>query len=94
MTVDLEQDPKEGPLTFPCDFTIKAMGRAEPGFDALIVELVRRHVPDLREGAVRIRPSRSGKWLSVSIDLRAESRAQLDAIYQDLSDHEQVVMAL
>ncbi|MEW8193432.1 MAG: DUF493 domain-containing protein, partial [Candidatus Thiodiazotropha sp.] len=31
---------------------------------------------------------------SVTITLRAESKAQLDAIYLDLSAHEKVVMAL
>ena len=81
-------------LEFPCDFPIKVMGRAEPGFDALVVELVRRHAPDLGEGAVSSRPSKGGKWVSVTVTLRAESKAQLDAIYLDLTTHEKVVMAL
>ena len=42
-------DNEETLLEFPCDFPIKVMGRAEPGFDELIVELVRKHVPDLKE---------------------------------------------
>lgn len=81
-------------LEFPCDFPIKVMGRAEPGFDALVVELVRRHCPDLREGAVKVRPSKGGKWVSVTVTMRAESKSQLDAIYHDLTAHEKVVMAL
>jgi uncharacterized protein len=81
-------------LEFPCDFPIKVMGRAEPGFDALVVELVRRHCPDLREGAVKVRPSKGGKWVSVTVTMRAESKSQLDAIYLDLTAHEKVVMAL
>ena len=81
-------------LEFPCDFPIKVMGRAEPGFDALVVELVRKHCPDLREGAVSIRPSKGGKWVSVTVNMRAESKSQLDAIYLELTAHEKVVMAL
>ncbi len=81
-------------LEFPCDYLLKVMGRAEPGFDSLVVELVRKHVPDLREGAVSTRPSKGGKWISVSVTLRAESKSQLDAIYLDLTAHEKVVMAL
>ncbi len=81
-------------LEFPCDFPIKVMGRAEPGFDALVVELIRRHAPDLREGAVSTRPSKGGKWVSVTVTLRAESKSQLDAIYLDLTAHEKIVMAL
>ncbi len=85
---------EESLLEFPCNFSIKAMGKAEPDFELLIVELVRRHAPDIHEGAVRSRASRGGKWISVTITLRAESKAQLDAIYMDLSAHEKVFMAL
>ncbi len=81
-------------LKFPCDFAVKAMGRDEPGFDVLVMELVRRHAPDIHEGAVRTRSSKGGKWVSVTVTLRAESKAQLDAIYIDLTAHEKVVMAL
>ncbi len=79
---------------FPCSFPIKAMGKAEDDFDLLVVEIVRRHVPDLHENAVRTRPSKGGKWLSVTVIIQAESKTQLDAIYQDLTDHHRVVMAL
>ncbi|MEN8177094.1 MAG: DUF493 domain-containing protein [Pseudomonadota bacterium] len=81
-------------LEFPCDFSIKAMGKAEPGFDLLVLELIHRHAPDIHEGAVRSRPSKGGKWVSVTVTLRAESKAQLDAIYMDLTAHEKIVMAL
>ena len=81
-------------LKFPCAFPIKAMGRSEPGFDDLVVEIVRRHAPDLREGAVKTRPSRQGKWLSVTVTIQATSKQQLDAIYQALSDHDKIVMCL
>ncbi len=87
-------DNQETLLEFPCDFPIKVMGRAEPGFDSLVVELVRRHAPDLNEEAVSSRPSKGGKWVSVTVTLRAESKAQVDAIYLDLTAHEKVVMAL
>ncbi len=81
-------------LKFPCSFPIKAMGRSEAGFDDLVVEIVRRHAPDLLEGAVKTRPSREGKWVSVTVTIQATSKDQLDAIYQALSDHEKVVMCL
>ncbi len=81
-------------IEFPCSFPIKAMGRSEAGFDDLVVEIVRRHAPDLREGAVKTRASRRGKWISVTVTIQATSKGQLDAIYQALSDHEKVVMCL
>jgi len=81
-------------LGFPCDFPIKVMGRAEEGFEDRVVEIVRRHAPDLGEGAVQVRDSRGGNYLSVTVTIRAESRAQLDAIYRDLTGDERVLMAL
>lgn len=81
-------------LQFPCSFPIKAMGRAQDGFDALVVSIVRRHAPDIGEGAVAARASSGGKYLAVTVTVQARSRAQLDAIYRDLVECEQVLYAL
>ena len=81
-------------LEFPCEFMIKAMGRAEADFDALIVSLVRRHAPELGEAAVSTRASKGGKYLSVSVTVRVESKAQLDAIYRELTGCDKVLWAL
>jgi putative lipoic acid-binding regulatory protein len=82
------------PLEFPCRFPVKALGPAAPDFDALVVEIVRRHCPALDPSLVTRRLSRGGKWVSVTVVIEAESRAQLNAIYQALSDHQRVHMAL
>ena len=81
-------------LEFPCRFPVKAMGRDDGAFDALVTSIVRRHAPDLGEGAVNTQPSRNGHFLAVTITITATGREQLDAIYRDLSDCEQVLMAL
>ncbi|MCU7881543.1 MAG: DUF493 domain-containing protein [Candidatus Thiodiazotropha sp. (ex Lucinoma aequizonata)] len=81
-------------LKFPCDFQIKVIGKAEPGFKAMILKLVSRHTSEVLETAVNSRLSKEGKWLSITINLRAESKDQLNAIYLDLSAHEKVIMAL
>ena len=87
-------DEDESPLQFPCKFPIKAMGKSGCDLDITVVEIVRRHAPDLREGAVRTRDSRQGNYIAVTVIVRATSRDQLDAIYQDLVDHDDVIMAL
>ena len=87
-------DEQESPLQFPCDFPIKAMGKTGCDLDITVVEIVRRHAPDLAEGAVHTRDSRQGNYIAVTVTVRATSREQLDAIYQDLVDHEDVIMAL
>jgi len=81
-------------LEFPCEFCVKAMGQASDDFEALVVGIVREQLPAPSAAAVRTRPSRGGKYLSVSVSFTATSRAQLDAIYLALSAHERVVMAL
>jgi putative lipoic acid-binding regulatory protein len=43
---------------------------------------------------VRSTPSRAGRFVSVTAVVEARSQAQLDAIYQELSDCVQVLMAL
>lgn len=81
-------------LEFPCEFPIKALGRASESFDSRVVQLVRKHAPDIFEGAIKSRMSRGGKYVGVTITIRATSQAQLDAIYQDLSGCSEILMAL
>lgn len=81
-------------LTFPCDFPLKIMGRAAPDFDSLVVEIVLRHVGSVREGAISVRESRGGNYVSVTVTVQAESQDQLDALYRELSGHEQILMVL
>jgi hypothetical protein len=81
-------------LEFPCQFPIKAMGRTDLELDLLVIEIVRRHVDDVNENAVTTRPSKDGNYIAVTVIIEASSKQQLDAIYQDLSDHPHVLMAL
>ncbi len=81
-------------LEFPCRFPIKAMGLASSDFGAVVASIIRRHVTDLPESAMRIRSSTGGRYLAVTVVIEARSRDQLDAIYQDLSAHERVLIAL
>jgi putative lipoic acid-binding regulatory protein len=81
-------------LEFPCQFAIKAMGKTNIEFDLLVIDIVGRHVPDLNEQSVTTRSSKDANYLAVTVMIQATSKTQLDAIYQDLSDHPLVLMAL
>jgi len=81
-------------LEFPGDFAVKAIGHAGEDFHLLVLEIVGRHTRNQSHQSFKIRPSRNGRYQSVTVVVHATSRAQLDAIYQDLSTHERVVMAL
>ncbi|MBI5461225.1 MAG: DUF493 domain-containing protein [Gammaproteobacteria bacterium] len=86
--------PTESALQFPCDFPIKVVGHHHADFETQVVSLVRQHVSDLGEGAVRSRPSQGDKYLAVTVTVRATSQEQLDAIYRALSGWDQVLMVL
>ena len=79
---------------FPCEFQIKAMGIDDGAFQEVVIGIIARHCDTIREDSIRTRPSRGGKYVSVSIVIEAHSRKQLDAIYDDLTAHEKVLMRL
>ncbi len=81
-------------LEFPCRFPIKAMGRQSDEFEALVSGIVARHAPLWPQEPIRSTPSKEGNFVSVTAVVDAQSKAQLDAIYQELTDCEQVLMAL
>jgi putative lipoic acid-binding regulatory protein len=89
-----ETGQQETLLEFPCKFPVKVMGRNDDGFEALVTGLILAHAEIYSSEAVTTIPSSTGKFLSVTVTIEAQSKAQLDRIYQDLTDCEQVLVAL
>lgn len=87
-------DSAEEIWNFPCSFPIKVIGRNTAGFQALVIEIVQRHAPDLEHAAVSSRTSGGSAYQAVTATFMARSRAQLDALYTELSSHEQILMVL
>jgi len=81
-------------LEFPCAFPIKVMGRMQEDFAQTMLDIVLRHAPDFDAATVEMRTSSGGKYLSLTCTIRATSKAQLDALYRELSGHPLVSMAL
>lgn len=81
-------------LQFPCQFPIKAMGRHDQSFTAIVIEIVQRHAGPVKDEMVHTANSKAGRYLSVTVTITAESKAQLDAIYMDLTAHQDVLVAL
>jgi putative lipoic acid-binding regulatory protein len=89
-----EENTTETLFEFPCQFPIKALGKTSATLDIVIIEIVRRHAGDVHETAIKSKPSKGGKYTAVTITIEATSKQQLDAIYQDLTDCSEVIMAL
>lgn len=81
-------------LSFPCHITVKAMGHGDQDLHRTVMAILNEHMARVEEDTLKITPSRTGKYVSVSIRVWAEERAQMDRVYQALTDHEHVLMAL
>ena len=81
-------------LEFPCDFPIKIMGARTDDFAQTVVDIVLRHAPDFAAETVEMRPSKAGNYLAVTCTIRATSKAQLDALYLELTAHPMVKVVL
>lgn len=81
-------------LEFPCRFPIKAMGKNSEAFENVVLDIVLAYAGIWQDEPVRSVPSSAGKFVSVTVVVEAQSREQLDSIYQGLTDCEQVLMAL
>ena len=81
-------------LEFPCDFPIKIMGAKQDGYAQAILDVVLRHAPDFDAASMEMRPSSKGTYLSLTCTVRATSKAQLDALYRELSAHPMVKVVL
>ena len=92
----MPQEPPSPPslIEYPCDFPIKIMGKTQTGFAQAVLAIVQAHAPDFDGSTMQMKTSKGGKYLSVTCVIRATSRQQLDALYQQLCDHPMVVMVL
>jgi putative lipoic acid-binding regulatory protein len=91
---DLTLKDGETLLEFPCDFPVKAMGLACDELEIAVIEIINRHVEYLAEDALKMKPSKTGKYTAITITITASSKEQLDAIYIDLTACEHVSIAL
>ena len=79
-----DQHPDAPKIEFPCDYPITVMGDAAEDFEALVVEVVKRHDPDLDTSLVRMRHSSHGRFSSVRVIIRATGKDQLQALHHEL----------
>lgn len=89
-----EDNRGESLLDFPCEFPIKMMGRDHPGFHEAARTIIARHAPDVKDDAFRSALSRNARFVSLTVTILATSQAQLDTIYEELSAHDEILVAL
>ena len=85
---------EESLIEFPCEFPIKVMGPALPEFHTAIVKIAKNHDTEFDESQTTQNISKTGKYVSLTLNIHAKDKPQLDAIYKDFTEHELVLWAL
>jgi len=81
-------------LVFPCDFPLKVMGRRDDDFRSIALGIVHKHIAQGDVTSIEERPSKDGKYLGLTYNIRATSKTQLDALYSELTSCEKVLIVL
>jgi hypothetical protein len=77
---------------FPCDFPLKIMGVAEEQLLLDVVEVIQKHVPG--NYSPKIKPSSQGNYHAITVNIIAQNKPQLDALYRELHALELVKVLL
>jgi uncharacterized protein len=81
-------------LEYPCAYPIKVLGEHAEDFVSVIVEIVQRHDPAVRDEHISLRASSNGRYLSVNIVITATGPEHIQALFSDLKASGRVAMVL
>ena len=87
------ENPEHG-FQFPGTFELSAMGAADKDLQAELPQLLLEAGIDVVHESVRWKHSSNGKYVSVRIAFRAETREQYDAAHAALRAHPEVKWTL
>ncbi|MFT3807289.1 DUF493 family protein [Arenimonas sp.] len=79
---------------FPGVFEISAMGAADAGLEAAVPALLAEAGLTVVAETVRTRPSSAGRYISVAVSFRAESREDYEAAHNALRAHPEIKWTL
>ena len=89
-----KETEEESLIEFPCEFPVKVMGAAIPEFHTAINKIATTHDSEFDANQTTQNVSKTGKYISLTLNIHAKDKPQLDAIYKDLTEHELVLWAL
>jgi putative lipoic acid-binding regulatory protein len=81
-------------LSFPCDYPIKVMVRAEEGVRIQVDAIFQRHTTPFDPSGVVERPSAQKNFIGLTYVIRATSAEQIAQLFADLKLCPQVVLVL
>ncbi len=92
--MEIKSDNPDHGFQFPGTFELSAMGTADKGLETELPRLLADSGVEVLEERISWRHSSNGKYVSVRIGFRAESREQYDAAHAALRDHPEVKWTL
>ena len=81
-------------LEFPCELAIKVFVRAEGDLEQQVHAILLQHLEPEQVLGIRRKVSRKGNYHSLSCQVRANSRDELDRVYRSLSQNPAILMVL
>jgi uncharacterized protein len=70
---------------FPMDYPIKLIGLAGDELRTAVVDILVKHFPEFDGNSIKTQPSSSGKYHSLTAQLRFEELEQVHQLYADLA---------
>lgn len=70
---------------FPMDYPIKLIGLAGDELHGAVVEILVKHFPDFNGKTIKVQPSSSGKYHSLTAQLVFQELEQVHSLYADLA---------
>ncbi|WP_447528515.1 MULTISPECIES: YbeD family protein [unclassified Vreelandella] len=71
-------------ITFPCDYPIKVVGDAADDFAASVCQILVKYDPAFDATAIKVVPSRNGRFQSVRLTFQATGEQQLATLFEEL----------
>ena len=94
MDMSIQSDNPEHGFQFPGIFEITAMGPASAALETEIPRLLEQVGIEVLRETVAVRDSSGGKYVSVRLSIKADTREEYEAAHQALRDHPEVKWTL
>jgi len=76
---------REDLWVFPMDYPIKLIGDAGDELRLTVIDILVKHFPDFDAANLTVQPSKTGKYHSLTAQLRFDELEQVHALYADLA---------
>ena len=88
--MEIKSDNPEHGFQFPGTFELSAMGTADRGLETELPKLLADFGVEVLEESIQWKHSSNGRYVSVRIAFRANSREDYERAHQALRDHPEV----